>query len=49
MMRIARVLLASAALAGRGPRKPILATNGEVTSMASREFQNLNWQVVRLK
>jgi hypothetical protein len=30
-------------------RKPILATNGEVTPMASREFQKLGWQVVHLK
>jgi hypothetical protein len=30
-------------------RKPILATNGAVTPMASREFQKLGWQVVHLK
>ena len=34
---------------GAVARKPILATNGVVTPMASREFQKLNWQVVRLK
>jgi hypothetical protein len=30
-------------------RKPILATNGAVTLMASGEFQKLGWQVVHLK
>jgi hypothetical protein len=30
-------------------RKPILATNGAVSPMASREFQNRGWQVVHLK
>ncbi len=30
-------------------RKPILATNGAVTPIASTEFQKLGWQVVHLK
>jgi hypothetical protein len=34
---------------GAVARKPILATNGAVTPMASREFQKLGWQVVHLK
>jgi hypothetical protein len=34
---------------GAVARKPILATNGAVTPMASSEFQKLNWQVVHLK
>jgi hypothetical protein len=34
---------------GAAARKPILATNGAVTPMASSEFQKLGWQVVRLK
>lgn len=32
-----------------GARKPILATNGGVTPMASREFQRLGWQVVHIQ
>jgi hypothetical protein len=34
---------------GAVARKPILATNGAVTPMASSEFQKLGWQVVHLK
>jgi hypothetical protein len=34
---------------GTVARNPILATNGAVTPMASREFQKLGWQVVHLK
>ena len=34
---------------GAVARKPILATNGEVTPMATSEFQKLGWQVVHLK
>ncbi len=34
---------------GAAARKPILATNGAVTPMATHEFQELGWQVVHLK
>jgi hypothetical protein len=34
---------------GAVARKPILATNGGVTPMATHEFQKLGWQVVHLK
>ncbi len=34
---------------GGAAYKPILATNGGVTPMATHEFQRLGWQLVRLK